>query len=188
MNIIFRFFFWLSGWKLIGKVPDDLKKAVIAVVPHTRTKDFFVGLGARATLRRKIGFLGKEELFKPPFGFVFRALGGTPVIRNKNMNMVESYAEAIKGTEDMLFALAPEGTRKNVTKLRTGFYYMAVGGQIPIIPVGFDFARKEVIMGKPFMPSGDFKKDMLEQFLPFAKTIHNVEKDWVKNYEQGIFE
>lgn len=104
------------------------------------------------------------------------------------MNLVESYAKAIKSAYDMLFALAPEGTRGNVQKLKTGFYYMAVGGEIPIIPVGFDFEKKEVIIGDPFRPSGIFAKDMQEWFVPFFKSIHNVNKDWITNYEKGIFE
>ncbi|WP_341227510.1 1-acyl-sn-glycerol-3-phosphate acyltransferase [uncultured Arcticibacterium sp.] len=185
--MIARFFFALFRWKLIGTIPIDLKKGVIAVCPHTSWLDFPVGLMARGAMRRKIGYLGKAELFNSPVGFLFKWLGGTPVIRNANMNMVESYAITIKGADDMLFALAPEGTRKNVAKLKTGFYYMAVGGEIPIIPVGFDFKRKEVIISEPFMPTGDFEKDMKKHFVPFFKTIHNVKKDWLTNYENGIF-
>jgi 1-acyl-sn-glycerol-3-phosphate acyltransferase len=186
--VIPRLLFYLFGWKLVGEIPADLKKGVIAVCPHTKWQDFPIGIMARGAMRRRIGYLGKQELFNGPFGFFFKWLGGTPVYRNINMNMVEAYAESIQKADDMLFAIAPEGTRKNVSKLRTGFYYMAVGGQIPILPVGFDFQKKEVIMGKPFMTTGDFKKDMQEHFVPFFKTIHNVNKDWIRNYEQGIFE
>lgn len=185
--MIARFLFTLFGWKLVGEIPKDLKKGVIAVCPHTTWVDFPIGIMARGAIRRKIGFLGKAELFNSPFGFLFRWLGGTPVVRNKNLNMVESYAITIKNTEDMLFGIAPEGTRKNVSKLKTGFYYMALGGEIPIIPVGFDFKTKEVRISEPFMPSGDFEKDMQTYFIPFFKTVHNVRKDWLTNYENGIF-
>jgi 1-acyl-sn-glycerol-3-phosphate acyltransferase len=186
--VILRFLFKIFGWRLTGTIPPDLKKGVIAVCPHTKWQDFPLGIIARAAMRRKIGYLGKAELFKPPFGFIFRWLGGTPVYRSKSNNMVEAYAESIKKADDMLFGIAPEGTRKNVSKLKTGFYYMAVGGEIPIIPVGFDFKKKEVIIAEPFMPSGDFKKDMQQYFVPFFKTINNTNKDWLKNYENGIFD
>lgn len=185
--MIARFFFALFGWKLVGTIPTDLKKGVIAVCPHNSWLDFPVGLMARGAMRRKIGYLGKAELFNSPVGFLFKWLGGTPVIRNANMNMVESYAITIKSADDMLFALAPEGTRKNVAKLKTGFYYMAVGGEIPIIPVGFDFKKKQVIISEPFMPTGDFKMDMQKHFVPFFKTVDIVKKDWLTNYENGIF-
>jgi len=186
--LIPRLLFYLFGWKIVGEIPTDLKKGVIAVCPHSKWQDFPIGIMSRGAMRRKIGYLGKAELFNGPFGFFFKWLGGTPVYRSKNNNMVEAYAESIKKADDMLFGIAPEGTRKNVSKLRTGFYYMAVGGQIPVIPVGFDFKKKEVIISKPFMPSGDFKKDMQEYFVPFFRTIYNCNKDWLKNYEQGIFE
>ncbi|MGR3809879.1 1-acyl-sn-glycerol-3-phosphate acyltransferase [Jiulongibacter sp. NS-SX5] len=182
MSAIFRFFFKVFGWKVVGTVPTEVKKAVIAVCPHTKWQDFFVGLGARAELRRTIGYLGKEELFKPPFGFIFKSLGGTPVVRHKNMNLVQSYIEAIQKADDMLFALAPEGTRKNVEKLKSGFYYMAHGGGIPIIPVAFNFEKKQVILGDPFSPTGNFAADMQQWFVPFFQRYANVEKDWIKNY------
>jgi len=185
--MIDKFLFNISGWKLVGSIPQDLKKGVLAVCPHHKWQDFVLGIAARGEMGRKIGYLGKAELFKPPFGWLFRWLGGTPVIRNKNMNMVESYSASIKGAKDMLFGMAPEGTRVNVAKLKTGFYYMALGGEIPIIPVGFDFKLKQVIISTPFMATGDFKADMQKYFVPFFKTINYCDKDWVQNYEAGIF-
>lgn len=187
MSLIFKIFFYLFGWKVEQNIPKDLKKAVFAVCPHNTWKDFTLGLGARAALGFKIGYLGKEELFKPPFGWIFRALGGKPVQRFQNTNLVDSQIKAIQSSEDMFFAIAPEGTRKNVSKLRTGFYYMAHGAGIPILRVGFDFPRKKVIIAEPFMPSGDFQKDMQQYFVPFFKTIGGFQKDWITNYEKGIF-
>lgn len=187
MNPIFRFFFYLFGWKIQGEVPAEIKKAVFAVAPHTKWQDFLVGLGVRAAMKRKIGFLGKEELFNGPFGFIFKWLGGTPVKRFEKTNMVDSYVQAINSSEDKLFAIAPEGTRKQVEKLRTGFYYMAYGANIPIIRVGFDFVTKSVIFAEPFLPTGDFEEDMKTYFVPFFKAIPNINRNWIKNYEENKF-
>jgi lysophospholipid acyltransferase (LPLAT)-like uncharacterized protein len=57
-------------------------------------------------------------------------------------------------------AVAPEGTREKVTELKTGFYYIALKANVPIIPVTFDFGRKEVNLGNPVLPSGDIESDM----------------------------
>lgn len=157
------------------------------VAPHNTTQDFFIGLAVRAAVRLKIGFLGKAELFKPPFGFIFRWLGGSPVFRTQKLNMVESHVAAINKADDMLFAIAPEGTRKNVKKLRTGFYYMALGAGIPIIRVGFDLPAKKVIFAEPFNPSGDFKADMQKYFVPFFENIGGMKNDWIENYRKGVF-
>jgi 1-acyl-sn-glycerol-3-phosphate acyltransferase len=172
----------------VGDIPKDLQTGIFAVCPHNTWKDFFVGLGARATMNLKIGYLGKEELFRPPFGFIFRWLGGRPVKRQVNTNLVESQVNVIKTSNIKMFALAPEGTRGNVSKLRTGFYYIALGANIPIVILAFDFEKKHVVYGGMFLPTGDFKKDMQQYFVPFFKTIGGFQKDWVKNYENGIFE
>ena len=58
-------------------------------------------------------------------------------------------------------AVAPEGTREKVTELKTGFYYIALKANVPIIPFTFDFGRKEVNLGNPVLPSGDFESDMV---------------------------
>ena len=75
--------------------------------------------------------------------------------------------------------MAPEGTRKKVDKLRTGFYYIAKKSNVPIIPVGFDFSRKVVVVGTPFYPTLDFDHDM-EILLAFYRKIKG------KNPEFGI--
>ncbi|MFT7434435.1 MAG: 1-acyl-sn-glycerol-3-phosphate acyltransferase, partial [Psychromonas sp.] len=82
--MIDKFLFNIAGWKLVGSIPQDLKKGVLAVCPHHKWQDFILGVAVRGEMGRKIGYLGKAELFKPPFGWLFRWLGGTPVIRNKN--------------------------------------------------------------------------------------------------------
>jgi 1-acyl-sn-glycerol-3-phosphate acyltransferase len=160
------FFFRLLGWKIVGSFPPELKKYVVAVAPHTSNWDFLVGIAARSILKMKnTKFLGKSSLFRPPFGWLFRSLGGYPVDRSHKHDMVEQVAALIKSKEQFILGIAPEGTRKKVDKFRTGFYYIAKAAEIPIIPVGFDFSRKEVVLGQPLYPS-DFDNDMvvLKQF------------------------
>ena len=60
LNKIFIILFKLAGWKLEGQIPASLKKSIVAVVPHASWVDFPVGLGARAVIGKKIGYLGKE--------------------------------------------------------------------------------------------------------------------------------
>lgn len=186
MDSIFRFFFRLFGWKVVGEVSPEITKAIYAVCPHWNNKDFFVGLGTRAAMRRKIRFLGKAELFKAPFGFIFRALDGIPVYRKTNMNMVESMTEAVKNTKEGLICIAPEGTRKNVAKLKSGFYHIAMGANIPIIMVGFDWKNKQATVAEPFYPTGNYEEDMLTYFVPFFEKIE-PNKDWIQNYKDGNF-
>ena len=59
----------------------------------------------------------------------------------------------------LLFDSQPEGTRKKVTQWKSGYYYIAQKANLPIIPIGFDYANKQVIVFEPFTVTNDFEKD-----------------------------
>ncbi len=146
------------GWKLNGKFPQ-VNKCVVIVVPHTHWLDFFLGLLVRKVVNQEINYIGKKSLFKPPFGWFFRWTGGAPVDRSKSANTVESIAKIFEEREVFRFALAPEGTRKKVDKLKTGFYHIAKMAHVPIVMVAFDFGKKEVKISEPFHPSKNMEND-----------------------------
>jgi 1-acyl-sn-glycerol-3-phosphate acyltransferase len=165
MRWIYRFLFRLSGWKTNGAFPSGLKKYIVAVGPHTSNWDFVVGIAARSVLRmKKTKFLGKSQLFRPPYGWLFRALGGYPVERSSQHDMVKQVVEIFNAHDHFILAIAPEGTRRKVEKLRTGFYYIAKAARVPIIPVGFDYKKKEVIIGRPLYPGENMKEDFGELY------------------------
>ncbi len=177
---LYLFLFKIAGWKIIGSFPKELKKYIIAVAPHTSNWDFPVGLAARSILRiQKARFLGKSQLFKPAYGWFFRALGGYPVERSSSHDMVDQVANIFNSHDEFILAMAPEGTRKKVEKFRTGFYYIAKKADVPIIPVGFDFGKKEVVVGQPLYPSGNMEADF-EILYSFYSNIRG------KNPELGI--
>ncbi len=163
--------FKILGWKINGSLPTDIKKYIIAVAPHTSSWDFPLGLATRSLLGiHKAKFLGKSQLFKPPFGWFFRALGGHPVDRSSHHDMVDQVVKIFDNHDEFVLALAPEGTRKKVDKLRTGFYFIAKGAHVPIIPMGFDFSKKEIIVGQPLYTTVHFDSDM-EKIMSFYRTI-----------------
>jgi 1-acyl-sn-glycerol-3-phosphate acyltransferase len=165
---LYLLWFGLLGWKIVGNFPPELKKYVIAVGPHTSNWDFVLGVAARSILRlQHAKFLGKSQLFRPPFGWFFRAIGGYPVERTKSHDMVDQVSAIIKSHDTFILAVAPEGTRKKVDRLRTGFYYIAKAAGIPVIPVGFDFGRKQVLIGNPLWPTA-IEKDMATLVAFFA--------------------
>jgi 1-acyl-sn-glycerol-3-phosphate acyltransferase len=179
-NFLCKTIFKLLGWKVKGDVPENIKKAIFIVCPHWVWFDFFLGLGSRATINKPIGYLGKKELFDNKlFGWFFYLMGGHPVNRFKNQNTVESVAELFASKEKLYIAIAPEGTRKNVDKLRTGFYYMALASKVPLLFVGFEFPTKTVIFHeKPFYPTGDLEADMIV-IKAFFKTVKGPSKNWL---------
>ena len=160
----------MLGWKLTGSIEPNIKKCIVIVIPHTSNLDFFIALLVRGIMDVKINFVGKKELFVFPFGYYFKAVGGAPLDRSGGKNNVDATAEIFSKHETFRLSLSPEGTRKKVTELRTGFYYIALKANVPIIPVAFDFGKKEVKIGTPFMPTGNYEQDM-KLILPFYKGV-----------------
>lgn len=144
-----------------GSFPDGIKKYIIAVGPHTSNWDFVIGVMARSILKiQRARFLGKSVLFKAPYGWFFKWLGGYPVYRNTSHDMVHQVVDIFNQHEEFILAITPEGTRRKVAKLKTGFYYIALQAKVPIIPCGFDFQKKRVIVSQPFYPTGNAEDDM----------------------------
>lgn len=166
---LYRFiFFRLLGWKITGTIHAEVKKCVLMVMPHTCNFDFFIGIFTRGIINLEMNFVGKKELFVFPFGYYFRSIGGAALDRSGGKNNVEATAELFKNREVFRLAIAPEGTRKKVTELRSGYYYIALKANVPIIPVAFDYSKKEVKIGDPFQVTGDYEADMKIVFQHFA--------------------
>ncbi len=159
----------LFGWQLLGTRPTQ-PKYVLAIAPHTSNIDFFLGLAVRAAWQLPAKFMGKSQLFRPPFGWLFRWLGGYPVNRKENQNHVEAVVEIFQQHEVFAIGIAPEGTRKASSTFKSGYYYIAKAAGVPIIRVAFDYATHRVIFDEPFYPSDDPEKDLKEirdWFKPF---------------------
>ncbi|TAI48325.1 1-acyl-sn-glycerol-3-phosphate acyltransferase [Flagellimonas allohymeniacidonis] len=171
MKWLSRFlYFKVLGWKLVGKFPD-LDKCVVIVIPHTHWYDFFIGLMIREIVGKQINYVAKKSLFKPPFGWIFRITGGAPVDRSQSSNTVDSVAQIFEEKKVFRFALAPEGTRKKVKKLKTGFYHIAKKARVPIVMVAFDFGKKQVKISEPFHPTENVDEDFqrIHQFYEGVK-------------------
>ncbi len=170
MNFLFhilgRLYFFLKGYTIENNWPKDVKKAMVAIIPHTSNWDFLFGVLSRQLIGRDIKFVGKKELFKPPFGFFFKMMGGYPVDRSKRTNFVDAVVDIYNSKEEFYIGIAPEGTRKKVKELKSGFYYIAKGANIPIIVATIDAGNKKLVFSKPFYPTDDKEKDF----------------EWLKNY------
>ena len=172
MRYVWKACLELIGWKTDLVFPyHHIAKYIILVGPHTSNWDFIIGLAYRNILgMTQTRFLGKKELFKPPFGSIFRWLGGTPVDRQSNHNMVEEVARLFKDHDRFSLALSPEGTREKVEKLRTGFYFIAKEAGVPLIMAGLDYRNKQMIFSPPFYPTGSQALD-IEYVIGFFRGI-----------------
>jgi 1-acyl-sn-glycerol-3-phosphate acyltransferase len=177
----------MMGWKATGANLPDLKKYLMIVGPHTSGTDFFIGLAFRSVLHLEHArFLGKKELFKAPFGFIFRWLGGTPVDRFSKQNMVDQVVELFNDRERLVLALSPEGTREKVDRLRTGFYYIAKKAGIPIVMIGLEYGRKELIISESFFTTGNEAEDFRKIIAFFAPLQGKIPANGMKHLEEAL--
>ena len=155
----------LMGWRIEGAFPD-LKKFVIIVGPHTSNWDFIAALFCDLALDLEAGFLAKHTIFVGPFGRWLKSLGGIPVVRTASHNVVSQAAAEFARRDQMVLAIAPEGTRKKVTTWKSGYWHIARAANVPIVPVGLDFGKRAAVIGPVYQPTDSIENDetVLKQF------------------------
>ena len=154
-------FLKLAGWKVKGALPPGAEKSVLIAAPHTSNWDLPYTLMVAFSLRLTPYWMGKEQIFKPPFRGLMMWLGGLPVDRARSTNLVAASVEALKAANGPLqLIVPPEGTRGKTRFWKTGFYYIAQGAQVPIVMAYLDYDKKIGGLGPVFQPTGDIDADM----------------------------
>ncbi len=166
MRHLAKFILNIWGWKVTGGIPQDIKKCVVVVAPHTSMWDFIIGRLAWYVLGLKVKFLIKKEMFVFPIGGLLKKLGGIPVDRGKSTRLVDYVAGLFEKHESLYITITPEGTRRYNPKWKKGFYYIALKAGVPIALGVLDYKKKSGGVEKIFVPSGNFEEDfkMVEEF------------------------
>jgi 1-acyl-sn-glycerol-3-phosphate acyltransferase len=162
---------WLGafGWKVEGNDQGHQKFVVIAA-PHTSNWDLPFMLATAYVMRVRASWLGKHTAFRPPLGWLLRKLGGIPVDRRSSHSLVTQMTEQFSTRNDLILAMAPEGTRSKADFWKSGFYQIAVQSGVPIGLGYLDYKRKRGGLGMFVMPTGDINVDM-EKIRDFYKNI-----------------
>ncbi len=151
------------GWKVVGTWPTP-DKFIMVVAPHTSNWDVPVGLLAGFSSgilgRWPYGFMMKDIWFKKPLGPFMRKLGGLPIDRSNPNDVVDQMAAVFSQRENFILAITPEGTRRKTEHWKSGFYFIAQAAVVPVVPVSFDYGRKEVGLGEAIYMTGDKDKDI----------------------------
>jgi 1-acyl-sn-glycerol-3-phosphate acyltransferase len=150
----------LYGWKITGVYPYDTPRLLMAAAPHTSNWDFPLGILVRTAWHIKANFIAKHSLFFWPLSIVMRGLGGIPVDRTVRGNFVTQMIHTALSVPKAHFIIAPEGTRAKTYKFKTGFYHIAKGANMPILPVTFDWGNRVFHFGDLFYPTDDQEADL----------------------------
>ena len=149
----------LCGWKVVNVAPATCSYLIIAA-PHTSNWDFPLGIAIAFHLRLKVYFIAKHTLFNGFAGPIMRWLGGVPLNRGASTNFVDASVEIYANSENLIFAIAPEGTRSSVGRWKTGFYHMAKGANVPLALAYFDFSKRVGGIGKMLNTTENIDADM----------------------------
>ena len=150
----------LGGWRMLGTFPD-VPKAVVIAAPHSSNWDGIWGFAAKLGMGVKLSILGKDSLLRTPvLGPWLARQGVIPVDRSASHGVVEQAVDAIRATDRIWFAIAPEGTRKWVERWKPGFWHIAKGAGVPVVPAYFDYANKVIGIGPPFELTDDMQADI----------------------------
>ena len=156
-----RAYLRLAGWQVEGSLPLEARKSVFIAAPHTSNWDLPYTLMVAFVLQLDIRWMGKASLFRWPFGWFMRWLGGIAVDRSRSNDLVAASARALtEAAGAMQLIVPPEGTRGRTRYWKTGFYYIAAAAQVPIVLAYMDYERKVSGLGPVFVPSGDLQTDM----------------------------
>jgi 1-acyl-sn-glycerol-3-phosphate acyltransferase len=157
----------LLNWNIVGELPNS-PKFILVVAPHTSNWDFFYGLLVKFSLDLKVNFLGKDSIFIWPLSLCLRSAGGIAINRRSANGVVGQLVTEFANKQQLVLAMAPEGTRSKVSKWKTGFLHIAKAAKVKVIPVQMDFANKQVV----FLPARAIVNDIEQELIALQGLFH----------------
>lgn len=149
----------LAGWKFEGGVPAE-KKYVCLAFPHTSNWDGALLVALTQSIGLEMSWMIKNEWTKGPMGVVLRPVGAIGIDRSGKHNVVDQMISQMKAKDALVLGIPPEGTRKRADYWRSGFYHIALGAGVPVVPGYLDYGRKRAGLGDPIRMTGDVRADM----------------------------
>ena len=157
---IAKFFLTITVWKFKGDIPRS-DRIILVAGPHTSNWDFLLALAFIFGLNLNVFWIGKHTLFKNGLSKIMRKLGGIPVDRASPELLMNEVSHIVKKQQGVIIPISPEGTRKKVERLKSGFLRIAKTTNSQILLAGIDFESKLIHLGKLFEPSGNTESDLL---------------------------
>lgn len=149
----------MGGWRFEGPHPAP-PKAVCLAVPHTDNRDGALLVLLAGSIGMPISWMVKDVWGKPPVGYLIKGVGGVPIDRSRAHGMVGQMIAEFERRESFYLVIPPEGTRSRVDYWKSGFYRIALGAKVPVLPGYLDYRRKVGGFGEPITMTGDVRTDM----------------------------
>jgi len=134
---------------------------VIIGFPHTSNMDTIRAFTGFRIIKRTGHIMIKKEAFFWPLSILLHVLGGIPVDRSAHEGVVQQMADAFHSRDEFLLAIVPEGTRKKIRTIRTGFWHIAKAAGVPIICWYLDNETKTTRWLGEIVPGEDKMADLV---------------------------
>lgn len=149
----------LFGWRTVLVWPTE-PRGVIMVYPHTSNWDFVIGVLFRIGHALPASWVGKVEMFRGPFRKWFGRIGGIPVDRRRARGFIDQLLAEFRSRDWMWLAITPEGTRSHTDYLKSGFYQLALAGDLPVALAYIDYGARVAGIDTYVRMTGDRDADM----------------------------
>jgi len=149
----------LAGWAFETPLPEE-KKYVCLAVPHTSNWDGVLLLALAGSVGMKMSFMIKNDWLRGPMGTILRRFGAVGIERSRATNVVQAMIDELGRRDELALVIPPEGTRSRAEHWKSGFYHIALGAKVPVVPGYLDYRRKRAGMGEPIWLTGDVTADM----------------------------
>ena len=160
-----------AGWRTVGEIPN-IPQAVVLALPHTSNVDGVYAIPSLFALDLKISIMGKHTLFKiPGVAQLMHWIGVIPIDRSNKGSVLQASIDKFKTGKPLFLGLSPEGTRDYTEKWKTGFYYLAMGAGVPILPVAVDYNTKEIRFMSLVYPTGNMEADLPKIYAQYQGVI-----------------
>ena len=147
------------GWHFETPLPS-IKKFVVTAYPHTSNWDGIHLLMCATSAGLPLRWMVKRSLVDGPMGPFLTKLGAIPIDRSKAGNLVDQMVAEFDRRDELVLVIPPEGTRTFSEYWKSGFYHIALGANVPVVPGYLDFERKVGGVGEPIHLTGDVHADM----------------------------
>src|SRR5690625_1712292 len=103
----------LLGWRIVGDLPKEIKKAVLIIAPHTSNWDLIYGMSTIYIKNIPARFAIKKEVMFFPLGIILKWIGAIPINRkqqgnlNKNKSQVNMLIETLQKHDKLALIIAP---------------------------------------------------------------------------------
>jgi 1-acyl-sn-glycerol-3-phosphate acyltransferase len=166
-------FVLMRGWTIDGTKPDEPKFVLIGV-PHTSNWDFIAFLALVHHFDLRVKFLIKDGLMVWPLSWFMTRWGAIPVDRTSHNHLIDEAVRSFNEHDEMLLAIAPEGTRARADRWRSGFWRIADAADVPVVMGFIDGHTKRMGLGPARRVNGDPDAWMAEAAVFYADK-HGVE-------------